>query len=288
MVSSRFDPTLFAVPSGLDYYCVVGNPVAHSLSPKIHAMFARATGEALVYDKVRVPEGDFAAALAAFVSRGGRGMNVTVPFKADARAAADEVSARADRAGSVNTILVLKDGRTLGDNTDGIGLVTDLSVNLRLELSGATIALIGAGGAARGVIGPLLDAGAASLTVLNRHRARALALARACSDPRISGDGLETEPREPVDLVVNATSSGLGGTRPEIAAGWIDGRTVCYDMVYGEGAAPFLSWARELGARSTADGLGMLVEQAAEAFELWRGVRPETAPVIAALRAGID
>lgn len=287
MVSPGFDPERFAAPSGVDYYCVVGNPVAHSLSPRIHAMFASATGEALVYDRVRVPEGAFAAALAAFVARGGRGMNVTVPFKGDARQAVDELSARAERAGSVNTIVVRDDGTTLGDNTDGIGLVSDLRVNLGLELSGMSIALVGAGGAARGVVGPLLDAGAASLIVMNRNRDRAFALADAFADPRIGAAGLDTVPPQPVDLIVNATSSGLAGGRPEIDAGWIGRGTVCYDMVYGEGAAPFLDWARGLGASSTADGLGMLVEQAAAAFELWRGIRPDTAEVISALRAGV-
>lgn len=286
MVSTGFDPERFAVPSGVDYYCVVGNPVAHSLSPRIHAMFARATGQTLVYDRVQVPEGAFAVALAAFVARGGRGMNVTVPFKGDARQAVDEVSARADRAGSVNTILVRDDGTTLGDNTDGCGLVTDLGVNLGFALARASVALVGAGGAARGVVGPLLDAGVASLIVLNRNRDRAVALAHAFSDPRMGAGGLDTEPPQPVDLVVNATSSGLAGGRPEIDDGWIDRHTVCYDMIYGPGAAPFLDWARRLDASSTADGLGMLVEQAAAAFELWRGIRPDTATVIDALRAG--
>jgi len=284
-MTETFDPGTFVVDPARDYYCVVGNPIAHSLSPEIHAAFAAQTGHDLTYARVLVPEGGFAAALSAFVRCGGRGMNVTVPFKAEACRTVDERSSRAALAGAVNTITVGADGRTFGDNTDGEGLVTDLRENLGITLVDARVLVVGAGGAAHGVVGPLLDAGVARLTILNRTTARAMELAANFADGRVDAGPLTRAPDGPVDLIVNATASGLSSARPDIAAGWVGPSTAGYDMVYGAGAQAFLSWASELGATLTADGLGMLVEQAAAAFALWRGVRPDTGPVIAAMRA---
>ncbi len=262
-----------------DHYAVFGHPIAHSKSPQIHAAFARQTGQDMTYEAILAPKDGFAASVAAFVAAGGRGANVTVPFKEEAFRLASRLSSRAERAGAVNT-LVFDDG-ILGDNTDGAGLVADLARNLECALTGRRILLLGAGGAARGVIEPLLDQQPAALVIANRTVSRAQELAelfdrgvRACGF-----DALDT----PFDLVINATAASLAGELPPLSPSLFTPDTLAYDMMYG-GDTPFLSFARTHGA-ATADGLGMLVEQAAEAFWLWRGVRPDTAPVISALRA---
>ena len=262
-----------------DRYAVFGHPIAHSKSPLIHAAFARQTGQDLSYEAILAPLDGFAGSIATFVAAGGRGANVTVPFKQEAFRLADRLSPRAERAGAVNT-LTFESGRILGDNTDGAGLVADLTRNLHRTLTGSRILLLGAGGAARGVIGPLLDEQPAALVIANRTVSRAQELAalfdggiRACGFDALDG---------PFDLVVNATAASLAGELPPLSPQLFTPGTLAYDMMYGRDT-PFLAFARAQGA-ATADGLGMLVEQAAEAFHLWRGIRPDTAPVIASLR----
>ena len=267
----------------MDRYVVIGNPVAHSLSPDIHARFARATGEALAYERLLVEPGDFARAARGFFAAGGRGANVTLPFKVEAFDFAQERTPRAEQAGAANT-LAARGAVVLGDNTDGAGLVRDLTANLGLELAGKRILLVGAGGAARGVVGPLLALSPAMLTVANRtsERAKELALRFRHAGP-VEGVGLDAM-GEGFDLVVNATSTSTRGETLALPGGVFAAGATAYDMAYGAAARPFLDRARAAGAR-TSDGLGMLVEQAGESFYLWRGQRPDTAGVIAALRA---
>ena len=262
-----------------DRYAVFGHPIAHSKSPAIHAAFARQTGQDLRYEAILAPLDGFAASVDAFVAGGGRGANVTVPFKEEAFRLAARLSARAERAGAVNTLSFV-DGAILGDNTDGAGLVADLDRNLGRDLAGARILLLGAGGAARGVVGPLLDRKPATLVIANRTAGRAEDLARLF-DRNVVGCGFEAVEGR-FDLVVNATAASLAGELPPLPPDAFAPGALAYDMMYGRDT-PFLAFARERGA-ATADGLGMLVEQAAEAFFAWRGVRPDTAPVIADLR----
>lgn len=261
------------------HYAVFGNPVAHSKSPLIHAAFARQTGQDLDYVALLAPLDGFARAVAAFRDGGGDGANVTVPFKEEACRIADRLSPRAQLAGAVNTLSFDAAG-IAGDNTDGAGLVADLTRNLQRDLAGRRILLLGAGGAARGVIGPLLDQGPATLVIANRTASRAQDLATlfgrgvmACGFADIEGA---------FDLVINATAASLSGELPPLPPAVFAADALAYDMMYGRDT-PFLAFARQHGA-AAADGLGMLVEQAAEAFHVWRGVRPDTAPVIDALR----
>ncbi|MEW5965544.1 MAG: shikimate dehydrogenase [Pseudomonadota bacterium] len=263
-----------------DRYAVFGHPIAHSKSPLIHAAFARQTGQDLRYEALLAPLDGFAASVAAFAAAGGRGANVTVPFKEEAYRLADRLSPRAQLAGAVNTLSFDAAG-IAGDNTDGAGLVADLTRNLRRNLAGSRILLLGAGGAARGAIGPLLDQQPAALIVANRTVGRAQELAQLFGRG-VSACGFDSIDSE-FDLVVNATAASLAGELPPLQAAIFAPGCLAYDMMYGRDT-PFLAFAREHGA-ATADGLGMLVEQAAEAFYLWRGVRPDTAPVIASLRS---
>lgn len=261
-----------------DRYAVFGHPIAHSKSPQIHAAFARQTWQDMTYEAILAPLDGFAESVDAFVAAGGRGANVTVPFKEEAYRLARRLSPRAERAGAVNTLLF--DDGILGDNTDGAGLVADLTRNLGCALAGKRILLAGAGGAARGVIEPLLDQSPAEFVIANRTVSRAQELAWlfgrgvvACGFDAVDA---------PFDLVINATAASLAGELPPLSPRLFTAGTLAYDMMYGRDT-PFLAFARMHGA-TTADGLGMLVEQAAEAFWLWRGVRPDTAPVIASLR----
>jgi shikimate dehydrogenase len=269
-----------------DRYAVIGNPVAHSKSPRIHAEFARQTGQDISYGKLHAELEDFEAAVQRFRDEGGRGLNVTVPFKHRAHALASRPSLRAEQAGAVNTLVFAADG-IAGDNTDGVGLVRDLTVNLGCEIAGRRVLLLGAGGASFGVCGPLLDRKPAALVIANRTEEKAVGLAQRFSryypDADLAGAGYPAIAGRAFDLVVNATSAGLSGKMPPLSRAAFAPGAVAYDMVYGR-ATPFLELAAEAGAR-TADGLGMLVEQAAESFRLWRGVRPDTAPVIALLRS---
>jgi shikimate dehydrogenase len=264
-----------------DRYAVFGHPIAHSKSPLIHAAFARQTGQDMIYEAILAPLEGFADAIAQFRRHGGCGANVTVPFKEQAFALCDERTPRAELAGAVNT-LSFDDASLLGDNTDGAGLVADLTRNLGIVLAGKHILLLGAGGAARGVIGPLLDCSPASLVIANRTADKAHDLARHFRN-RVEGCGFD-QANTPFDLVVNATSASLGGELPPVSPQVFRPDTLAYDMMYGKTLSPFLSLARQQRA-SVADGLGMLVEQAAEAFFVWRGVRPDTRPVIESLRA---
>ena len=268
----------------MDRYAVIGNPIAHSKSPLIHSMFAEQTGEQLSYEALLAPLEDFAGTLRSFLVEG-RGVNVTVPFKEQAWELVDQHTPAAQLAGAVNTIHRLDDGRLLGDNTDGKGLVRDIQHNAGFSLADKRVLLVGAGGAARGVIQPLLQAGPAQLCVVNRTVEKAEHLARLFKDQGpISAAGFDWL-EEPVDLIINATSASLDGKLPPISPQLIlPGHTWCYDMMYASEATVFNRWAAQQGAVRCLDGLGMLVEQAAEAFLLWRGVRPDTAPVLAALR----
>ncbi len=268
----------------MDRYGVFGNPIGHSKSPLIHRLFAAQTGQALSYEPLLAPLEDFPRFARAFFAEG-LGANVTVPFKEQAFRLADSLSARARRAGAVNTLKKLEDGSLLGDNTDGAGLVRDLTVNAGFDLRGKRILLLGAGGAVRGVLEPFLAEQPASLVIANRTVEKAEQLASEFADlGPVAASGFDWIDA-PVDLIVNGTSASLAGELPPIAASLIaPGHTLCYDMMYGKEPTAFNRWAAEQGAAHTLDGLGMLVEQAAEAFQLWRGVRPDSAPVLAELR----
>ncbi len=270
-----------------DRYCVFGNPVAHSKSPAIHAAFAAQTGQDLVYERRLAPLDGFAEALRRFIEEGGKGANVTVPFKVEACALALSLTARARAAGAVNTLRF--DGHDmLGDNTDGAGLVTDIVRNAGLALAGKRVLLLGAGGAARGVVLPLLGQGPAQLLIANRNQANADALVRRFAADVPSGQALGACPYALLDgrfdVIVNATSASLSGESPPLSPGLFDENTLALDMVYGARPSVFMQFAASHGATAR-DGLGMLVEQAAEAFALWRGVRPETAALLERLRA---
>lgn len=266
-----------------DRYVVIGNPIAHSRSPEIHRAFAQETGQALTYERLLAPLNGFQDAVEIFRANGGRGANVTLPFKIQAYEYAGELSERARLAGAVNT-LKFDSADVLGDNTDGIGLCRDINDNLCVPLSGARILLVGAGGATRGVLGPLLSAGPKCIVVTNRTMSKAVEIAQRFSKlgpvDSIAPDQL---PGREFDVLINATSASLAENLPPVPVSCFRPGVLVYDMMYGKTATPFMRLAASRGAR-TADGLGMLVEQAAEAFYFWRGVRPSTAPVIANLR----
>lgn len=267
-----------------DRYAVIGNPVAHSLSPRIHAAFARQTGQDIEYGTVLAPIGGFAAAVERFRADGGRGLNVTVPFKLDAFAYATAVTERAKSAGAVNTLKF--DGRTaLGDNTDGAGIVADIE-RIGISFTGKRVLLMGAGGAAHGIVLPLLEQRPAFLAIANRTVAKAIALAEQWSVyGTIRGGGYGDFADERFDVIINATSASLHGDVPPLPERVFENITLAYDMVYGDRPTPFLAVAKERGVKHLADGLGMLIAQAAESFYLWRGVRPDTGPVMEMLKA---
>ncbi len=270
-----------------DRYAVMGNPVGHSRSPRIHALFAEQTGQNLTYEAIQVDTGGLAQAIGNFRASGGHGLNITVPFKEKAFELADRLSDRARQAGAVNTLTLEADG-VAGDNTDGIGLVADLRDHLEWTLDGAKVLLVGAGGAARGAVVPLLEAGVAELRVVNRtpDRARELA-AHFADDGPVSGGALESA-TTPFDIIINATAASLDSAIPALDPAVVGEDTAVYDMMYAAAPTPFIRWGLDHGASVVADGLGMLVEQAADSFALWRGVRPETAPVLAALRRDLE
>ena len=268
----------------MDRYAVLGNPISHSLSPAIHRLFAKAEGEHIAYEAMLVPQGEFATHARRFFAEGGAGANVTLPFKVDAFELADVASERASLAGAAN-FLAPREGRLVADNTDGAGLVADLARNLAQDSRGKRLLLIGAGGAARGVIAPLLDLDPAALVVANRSAGRARELAgRFAAHGPIEAAALDAIPAGPFDVVINATSSGTRGEPLDFPAHVFAPGTLAYDMAYGAAARGFIAQAGARGARAS-DGLGMLVEQAAESFLLWRGKRPATRPVIEELRA---
>lgn len=279
--------------SPLARYAVIGNPIAHSRSPQIHTLFSQQTGKPLSYERLLAPVDGFADAVAAFVAEGGQGLNVTVPFKLDAYAlAAGHLSTRARLAGAVNT-LSWRDGAWHGCNTDGVGLVSDL-LRLGVHLSDAAVLLVGAGGAARGVLQPLAQAGCARIHIVNRTAAKALELADAwraggvSPQTQVTAGGLSDAARPGGwNVVINATASGLQDAAPALPAGLYADGAAAYDMMYGARPTAFMKQAEADGAALTADGLGMLVGQAAESFFIWHGVRPDPAPVLAALREAL-
>jgi shikimate dehydrogenase len=266
-----------------DHYAVIGHPIAHSKSPEIHAWFARETQQAMRYDRLPAPLDGFRAMIEAFRTDGGRGANVTLPFKLEAYRYANELTERARQAGAVNT-LKFDGAHILGDNTDGIGLCRDIVDNLKEPLPGARILLIGAGGAARGVIGPLLNAGPEFMVVANRTFSKADDIAKYFSSiGPVKAVALAELGGQSFSIVINATSASLDDGLPRVPAACFRPGVLAYDMMYGRGQTPFMAAAASAGAR-TADGLGMLVEQAAEAFFVWRGLRPATGGVLTQLR----
>lgn len=269
-----------------DRYALMGHPIAHSWSPFIHGMLAKQTGQNLNYRLLDVTEEKFRSVALEFFAGGGRGLNVTVPHKRAAAEMVNRMTPRAERAHAVNTILFDENQELLGDNTDGTGLIADLKTNLGLSLGGMRVLLLGAGGATRGVLAPLLESGPGSVVIANRTVSRAVELAEEFSDlSPITGCGFDELVEKPFDLIVNATSASLQGEMPPLPDGVVNAKTFCYDMAYGKGETSFTRWAKRQGAGHAVKGWGMLVEQAAESFQLWRGIRPETKPVLEVLKA---
>lgn len=271
--------------AAIDRYAVVGYPIQHSWSPFIHGMFAKQTGQAMSYTRLAVTPDNFERDVGAFFATGGKGLNITVPHKQAAHIVTRYRTPRAEIARAVNTLVWKSDG-LLGDNTDGAGLVADLTRNLGFNIANTNILLLGAGGAARGVMGPLLAAAPERIHIANRHAARAIELAEEFKLlGNVSGSAFENIGNGAFDLVLNATSASLQDDIPPIPRGVIGPATLCYDMAYGKGDTSFTRWTKANGARRAETGWGMLVEQAAEAFLLWRGVKPDTQPVLEAVRA---
>ncbi len=302
---------LFDFQAPANHFAVMGNPVAHSQSPRIHRLFARQFGIAIHYDRIQVDAGGFRQAVSHFAAHGGAGLNVTVPFKVEAwklcGTPGNRLSARARRAEAVNTLRFAGnggDGAAFGDNTDGAGLVRDIEHNLGWEIAGRRVLVVGAGGAVRGILQPLAERKPASVTIANRTASRARALAEKFggggieegADAEADGDAAVTitgcgcerlaaapNPRA-FDLIINGSAASLAGELPGIGAGCVGANSVAYDLMYAPTPTVFMDWALANGAAAASDGLGMLVEQAAEAFHLWHERRPDTAPVISALR----
>ena len=273
----------------VDQYAVFGNPIKHSRSPQIHAAFAEQTGQALHYRAHKVELGRFAEVASEFFRNGGRGLNITVPFKLDAFEFADELSGRARRAGAVNTLARGEDGRIYGDNTDGVGMVRDINDNLGWPVAGKQILVLGAGGAVRGILGPLLKQRPEELVVANRTLEKAEALAELFAElGPVSGQPFEALPGRQFDLIINGTSASLSGDLPPLPSHILSNEGSAYDMMYGAEPTPFMRWAAAEAAWAVSDGLGMLVEQAAESFCIWRGVRPDTRPVIELIRQSLS
>ncbi len=276
---------LFDFDARQDQYAVMGNPIAHSKSPRIHTLFAEQTHQRLEYTAIQVDMGGFAQAVGNFAASGGKGLNITVPFKQEAWELVTERTDRAERAGAVNTIQ-FEGERLIGDNTDGVGLVNDLTVNHQIVLKGKRILLMGAGGAARGVLAPLLLQQPEMLLIANRTVDKAVELVTAFADMgNIKGSGYDDLEGQQFDVVINATAASLQGQLPPLPDSILAENACCYDMMYGAEPTPFMQWASAHGAIKIMDGLGMLVEQAAEAFYIWRGVRPDSQIVINTLRA---
>jgi len=270
----------------IDRYAVFGHPIKHSKSPRIHRLFAEQTGQALEYTAVEVPAEQFQTAVATFFSEGGKGLNCTVPLKELAWNYADHKTERAELSKAVNTLALQADGSLLGDNTDGIGLVTDLMTNHAIPLSGIRILILGAGGASRGIIGPILQQSPQNLVIANRTIEKAATLAAEFHDKGpVTGCGFDELANRKFDLILNATSASLSGQLPPLPAGLLAIGGNCYDLAYGNEPTAFVRWGLENHAAKSLDGLGMLVEQAAEAFFIWRGVRPQTRPVIELLNS---
>jgi len=271
--------------SSIDNYCVMGNPVAHSKSPQIHAAFAEQTRQKIFYQAILVDKGKFRDAIKEFQHQGGKGLNITVPFKRDAWEASDQMSRRAKRAAAVNTISLNDEGKITGDNTDGIGLIRDLTTNHKLSIKDKNVLILGAGGAVRGILDPLFDELPIRIVIANRTVSRAEKLIDTFSDRGdVSACGFDELAGGNFDIIINGTSASLQGDIPQLPESLINKNTCCYDMMYSETDTPFVAWAKVHGAGIALDGSGMLVEQAAESFYIWRGVRPETGSVIKSLK----
>ncbi len=269
----------------VDRYAVVGYPVKHSRSPFIHAMFAKQSGQAISYQLLETPPEHLSDTVQHFFAEGGKGLNITVPHKQAAAQLVKYRTPRAEFASAVNTILIAQDGALMGDNTDGVGLLNDLNINLKYEIKNKRVLLLGAGGAARGVLAPLLQQHPTELVIANRNVERATQLAKEFQSlGDLSSTSFTDLDGTAFDLVINATSASLQGDMPEIPGAVVGKHTLCYDMAYGKDDTAFTHWAKRLGAAYAVQGWGMLVEQAAESFFLWRGVRPDTTAVLVALQ----
>lgn len=267
--------------AGADRYCVFGNPIEHSKSPEIHQAFAAQTEQNIEYTRELVEPDAFVATARAFFDQGGAGANVTVPFKTEACDFAELLTDRAKIAGAVNTLGRLEDGQIVGDNTDGIGLVHDITQHLGWQIKDKRVLILGAGGAVRGVLFPILQEQPAEVVIANRTRSKAEELARLFGElGKLSGYSYSNLPNEPFDLIINGTSAGFNGELPPVHFGCFTEQTAVYDMMYGDELTEFLQFARDMGVTRLSDGLGMLVGQAAESFRLWRGVEPDMLPVI--------
>jgi shikimate dehydrogenase len=269
-----------------DQYAVFGNPVAHSKSPEMHLAFARETAQDIHYTKQLVEEGQFEQAVKDFQARGGKGLNITVPFKLRAFEIADQKTERAAKAQAANTLIFQEDGQILADNTDGFGLVQDIATIHQWPIKDKNILILGAGGAVQGIIAPLLKENPTSIKIFNRTYSKALAIAEYFNNNKL--EAIETLDNKSVDLIINGTSASLTGHSLNLPASLLHENTCCYDMMYGKDLTPFLQWAKGNNISQLADGLGMLVNQGAEAFRLWRNVMPDAKPVIAQLRAGLN
>jgi len=268
------------VDPSVDSYCVMGNPVTHSKSPQIHTAFADQTQQNIFYQAIQVDDRKFKQAISEFQAQGGKGLNITVPFKGEAWEVSENRSSRAERAQAVNTI-TFDDGKIIGDNTDGIGLIRDLTINNKISIEDKDVLILGAGGAVRGILDPLFDELAGKIVIANRTVSRAEELADIFSDRGdISACGFDELSGSSFDIVINGTSASLQGAVPPLPENLLNDKACCYDMMYLMNDTPFVSWAKSHGATNMFDGLGMLVEQAAESFYIWRGVRPETGSVI--------
>jgi len=270
----------------MDNYAVFGNPIEHSLSPTIHTQFSAQTGCDISYAKILAEKNSFTESVLDFISSGGKGFNITVPFKIEAFKLANHLTINAKTAGAVNTIKI-QDGELYGENTDGKGLVNDLCNNLGLSLEGKDILILGAGGATQGILLPLLEKKPVRILVANRTKSKAEKLAiDFAKHGKVCGFGMDQIKAKPVDIIINATSASLSGDVPAILPGVAE-EAFCYDLMYGR-KTPFMDWAEQSGASDVSDGLGMLVEQAAEAYYFWRGVMPKTDDVLSSLRETID
>ena len=271
--------------SSIDNYAVMGNPIAHSRSPQIHTAFAEQTKQNIFYQAIQVDDGEFKKAIKEFQAQGGKGLNITVPYKGIAWEVSETRSNRAERALAVNTISFDNAGKIIGDNTDGIGLVRDLTINQNIAIKDKHILILGAGGAVRGILDPLFDEHPGKLVIANRTVSKAEKLADIFSDRGdIAAGGFDELAGSSFDIVINGTSASLQGEVPSLPGSLLNDNACCYDMMYSLSDTPFVSWAKAHGASKASDGSGMLVEQAAESFFIWRGVRPETRSVIDVLR----
>jgi shikimate dehydrogenase len=270
----------------VDHYAVFGCPIKHSKSPRIHKIFAEQTGQSLEYSAQEVPAEQFSAAVTAFFAKGGKGLNCTIPLKELAWVYADLKTERAQLSKAVNTLALQADGSILGDNTDGIGLVTDLMINHAVALAGSRVLILGAGGATRGIIAPILEQSVHSIVIANRTIDKAINLsAEFHHKGSIAGCGFNDLKNQQFDLIINATSTSLSGQLPPLPEALLAEKGVCYDLAYSNEPTVFVRWGLKNHAVKSLDGLGMLVEQAAEAFFIWRGIRPKTKPVIELLNS---